>query len=174
MAGFAIGVVIIALILLAGLAMVIAVSSRDASNAMNVENLKQQILSQGYLIRQKLNQCALDYPAGNNADSNTFDITYPAQGTNAVQSLACPGAPGGPNLWTASDGVFYPAPISGCNAWQYYNNKTKTAPYLEFQITCTAKDAITALSQAASQIGTDASLATTTLSNDTLLWQLHG
>lgn len=171
--GIAIGVVIATLMLLALLAASLAIASHDTTSYVSREQYKTMLMTQAQMIRQKIARCALDYPAGSNGSANAADVAYPLADTLAAASgLTCPGSGG--QIFDGTDGAFYPAVISGCNGWQYINNKTASPAYVNLQIKCTANQAIAALGDLYARFGSgEAQQATGTVTNDTLIVLLH-
>lgn len=112
------GIVLLPVIALALLAAVgYALSSGGTLSASHaaVDEISSDLLTQGALVRGRLNQCVLTYPGGG----------WPSSGQ--VAGLDCPGAPGATaaerNLWTGqwSFAALPPAP-KGYQEWQYVND----------------------------------------------------
>lgn len=121
--GFAISLILVAIVLLAVLAAMTSISSNVNVSGPMLDKMVTELVSQGQLIRQRINQCVLEYPAGDNG--TTFNISYPAGAVaTSVYSLTCPGAPAGSqDLWSGVDGVFLPkVPHTDFNEWQYVND----------------------------------------------------
>ena len=119
--GFAVGYLILAIFLTALIIEAGIKASSILSTSKFTENKVAELTAQANLIRQKITQCVVEYPEGDNGTS--FFKPYPA-GTNVeVSTLECPGAPAGAkNLWTGKDGVFLPIPPKGFNSWRYTND----------------------------------------------------
>lgn len=137
------------------------------SSAMGIWSKVNEIVAQTNLIRSLVAQCATDYPSGDNGTG--FRINYPGATTlTSVSSLTCPGAPGVPNLWSGTGGVFLPIAPVGFSAWQYINNGADA--HIQIQATSNTGQLITALAKVQARFGgTEATLSTTTWANDTLI-----
>jgi len=123
------------------------------SSSMNAINTTA---AQASLIRSKILQCAIEYPAGDNATS--YRKFYPAGALGAsVDSLVCPGS--AQNLWSMSDGVSMPTVTSGFAKWQYANDATS----MRILITSTTSDRTAILQSIANKLGTQASVTGATL-----------
>lgn len=128
----------------------------STTSMLSNNNAAQTVSAQAGLIRARILQCAIEYPAGNNATG--FRLTYPAAAaiTN-VSALFCPGS--ALNLWSQSDGVFMPTVPSGFNAWQYTNDATS----MRMSITSTTTDRTAILPTIARILGAQASVVGSTL-----------
>ena len=122
--GFAIGVILLCVALIAILAAGFAISSRGLPANIYTGACVSELVSQANLIRTKIGKCGVDYPEGDNGTS--FHKTYPAGATETeVSALTCPGASAESNgLWTGIDGTFLPKTPTGFNSWKYFNDAT--------------------------------------------------
>ena len=119
--GFAIGPVlaVIAMIAIAG-GSVLKMTSKTARGERIFQN-QAEVMNQSRYIGNRLRQCVILYPAGNNGTG--FNVKYPgATVAMAVSSLTCPGQPNPNNLWTGKGGTFPPRPIAGFSNWTYQND----------------------------------------------------
>jgi hypothetical protein len=150
--------------LLAGLVFAFFGGGPNIQGQLNAQKTAQ-LVAQAQLIVQRIAKCATDYPAGDNGTA--YHLPYPKDANGsalAVSALRCPGN-GDKNLWSGSDGVYAPTPITGFGAWTYQNTSPDPA-----KIVITSTDANTSvISQAVSKIGSaTASASSTNVPGDSL------
>jgi hypothetical protein len=156
----AIGLLVLIIALMALIGIAIAKGSNMFNKATAINNTITQLVAQANLIRQKIVQCATEYPEGDNGTS--YHKPYPSGSGVLVSTLTCPGAPaGGNNLWSGIDGVFLPQTPTGFNSWVYTNDATSVR--ISIQTTNTAAYS-TAMQQAAAKFtSSEASVSGNTL-----------
>ena len=99
---------------------VLKISSKTARGERIFQN-QNEVLNQSRYISNRLRQCVILYPSGNNGTG--FYAKYPgATVPAAVSALTCPGQPAPNNLWTGKGGSYPPRPIAGFPAWLYQND----------------------------------------------------
>ena len=149
--------------LMAGLVFVLIGTGPNIQGQLSAQTAAQ-LVAQGQLILHRITKCATDYPNGNNGSG--MHLAYPLDanpGPLAVSSLVCPGS--NQNLWSGTDGVYPPAPISGFAAWSYTNANPAVISIQTLQ-PASYTDAI---SSAVARLGASASSTTTASAGDTLL-----
>jgi hypothetical protein len=117
-----------------------------------------QLASQAQFIVHRVVKCATDYPQANNgmASHKAYPLDANPGSVNA-STLVCPG--NGQNLWSGTDGVYFPVGIAGFGNWAY----TLSSP-VTLSISATSPGThAAAMADAASRIGTTASVAADTL-----------
>ena len=156
--------------MLAGLTFVLIGSGPNVQGQLTAQT-SAQLVAQAQLIVHRITKCATDYPNGDNGTG--FHKPYPKDDNPispntptplAVSELTCSGN-NNQNLWSGTDGVYPPVPITGFGTWMYLNDSTA-----KIYITTTKPDAYTsAIAQAVSKIGAATASATqTTVAGDTL------
>lgn len=164
--GFALVYVLAAIFLMGVLSAGMALAFRSNGQASGQQALAAQLVAQANLVRQKISQCAVEFPAGDNGTG--FHPSYPATPVSGlVSDLACPGAPvGANNLWTGTDGTFLPRPPTGFTAWTYVNDATSVRIQIQ---TNNPVGWSAAMSQALTRFSpSEATRVTTSLTHDTL------
>ena len=153
---------IVAAILLAGLAFALIGSGPSVSGQLNTQR-SAQLVAQAQLIVHRITKCAADYPNGDNGMA--LHKAYPADTSIApdlgpplpIKNLLCPG--NNQNLWSGVDGVYAPAALAQFGDWTYTNASPAT-----ISITTTEPSGFSAaLDRAATQIGPAASATADTL-----------
>jgi hypothetical protein len=102
-----------ALALMAAITVAFVVATRSQGDTATAVGLPATILGQANLVRQQVNNCTFDYPAGG----------YPATpGSTFAKDLLCPGAPiGNQALWAGSTVLMPAAPLKMTD-WTYTND----------------------------------------------------
>lgn len=159
------GAAFVAVLAIIGLLVAVSVAAAKLRNAADtgarMESVRDELWQQASLIRDKLIACTINWPSGDNGTG--YRPAYPAAATPAaVSGLACPGEPGQPNLWSASDGVLPPRPLNDFGVWAYTNDAAS------LRLTITAANSFTytkaAMQSVARRLGADqASVSGSTL-----------
>jgi type II secretory pathway pseudopilin PulG len=117
-----------------------------------------QLVAQAQFIAHRIAKCATDYPSGNNGLAT--HSAYPLDGNPgaiSVSLLVCPGNL--QNLWSGTDGVYFPVPITDFAGWTYSNSSPVT-----ISISSNQPGAFTtAIADAASRLGVVATAGASTL-----------
>jgi Tfp pilus assembly protein PilX len=154
--GFAILIWVLMIAFLIGLIGSAVLRGPDLGGALIANQFVASLNTQAAVIRTRILSCATDYPQGNNLTA--FNPRYPAAPTAvAVASLICPGSTQA--LWNNADGITLPPRISGLGDWSYTNDATS----LRISITATAAERVPLLSNAAQQLGPQATVVDATL-----------
>lgn len=169
--GFSVlSLLLLAATLLAGLTFVLIGSGPNVQGQLTAQT-SAQLVAQAQLIVHRISKCATDYPNGDNGTG--FHKPYPKDANPispntptplAVSALTCPGN-NNQNLWSGTDGVYPPVPITGFGAWMYLNDSTATI----FIVANQPSPNTSAIALAISKIGAATASATqTTVAGDTL------
>lgn len=118
-AGFGwIGIIVLALMVILAIGAYFIQSQTSAGDTLGRASTKARLNADGSLIVQRISGCALQYPT--NAGSGPFP-SYPDEPTSALaEDLVCPGS--GANLWSGSDGVYFPPDLRGFGDWTYHHD----------------------------------------------------
>jgi hypothetical protein len=131
-AGIAIGPILFVIALLGILATAMSVGTGDFGTATVADRVYNDVMSQGNLVRVKINECNMKYGTNNNGDG--WPASDPTNGT-PVCALACEGDPSTAetgtdcagnaitmqNIWSGMRPTLLPPPTGGFAQWYYMN-----------------------------------------------------
>ena len=158
--GYAILVWVLMIAALIGLIGSAMLRGPDLGGALIANQFIAGLNTQAAVIRTRILSCATDYPQGNN--QTAYNPRYPAALTAvAVSTLICPGTT--QLLWNNADGITLPPRLSGLSDWTYTNDATS----LRISISATTAERVPLLTNAALQLGPQA-----TVVDSTLTWTL--
>jgi len=123
-AGIAIGPILFVVAILGLLAVIMASGIGDYGTASVADRVKADIVSQGNLIRTKINECNIIYlSSGTNGDGYPANVNLSTG--DDVSTLTCEGdvAAGlNGNLWSGARATQLPPPTHGFQDWYYVND----------------------------------------------------
>ncbi len=133
--GSALVYILIAIALLAALTATFMDSSSQQTSSQNTYNSVTDINSQINLIRSAVQECVLNYPAGDTGLVGSLNTPYPINpsstylttpaASDLVSALRCPGNPGNSNnhavVFGGNTGKFLPPAPNLFDPWLYYS-----------------------------------------------------
>ena len=137
-AGFITGYVLFGLALVSVVTVMLAMMNRQGNENRVFQQHREHLIADALRIRNVIRLCAMTYPGGDNGDTQTGDMKFPATGTGLVSDLTCPGAAPDTStgiekprsIWqqTYSGNMAGTAPIQrqGLTPWKYVNRKNSS------------------------------------------------